>query len=703
MQHMTPVNYSAKVIHGEYYPHIDGIRAFAVLPVVLFHVLACLCPGGFAGVDVFFVISGYLITGGILRDLEKDRFAIRNFYHRRIKRIMPAYFALIAGVFAAGCALYYAQPLIFLGDAVSAGTLFLANFHFWMLGGDYFAPQLHSQALLHLWSLSVEEQFYLFIPILCAIIWKLRRRWLLPAFAGIAILSFAGAVYAIATGKQNSAFYLLHFRAWELLAGSLLAMVVKQGSTVDSTNPVPSLTHSRTGTSPLPSPLTSHPLLAFLGLFMVLIPYIVMSSTTPFPGLAALSSVIGTALLIRYGNTGWISRLLGWRPFVATGKISYSLYLWHWPVTVFWKYAVYDQLYWYDYAGMFLLSFLLAAFSWRFVEVPVRASPAWTMRRSFAFALTGIVLLTSIGLACIFSNGWPTILHPKANSVSSVNEFQSRAVRMLITAEKRVAQLAGKKVDDPFRLSFGAQGDFHLGAVNKKAEILLVGDSHAGALQHGFDIVLRENGRGGYAINRSNTNMFNVQSPDCQYVLNELAKRPSITKVVLASCWKGHASRSRSANAPSLQAQIKEFAACVKAMGKTLYVLTDVPFRDYSPCEMAARTKIIPPRQMYSHWQDGIQAETELEQKQGEINRNLARACQKTGAMLIPLHHAFKRDNHYIAFDKQNDKTIIFYRDTDHLSKAGSLSAARFIFPYLFPETVHLNQLQDKTNGQSIK
>jgi len=122
MSYTSPTNYSAKVIHGEYYPHIDGIRALAVLPVVLFHVLAPLCPGGFAGVDVFFVISGYLIAGGIFRDLEKDRFTIRNFYHRRIRRIMPAYFAMIAGVFAIGCALYYVTPLKVLGDAVVAST-----------------------------------------------------------------------------------------------------------------------------------------------------------------------------------------------------------------------------------------------------------------------------------------------------------------------------------------------------------------------------------------------------------------------------------------------------------------------------------------------------------------------------------------------------------------------------------------------------
>jgi peptidoglycan/LPS O-acetylase OafA/YrhL len=191
---MTNNNYSAQVIHSEYFPHIDGIRALAVLPVMLFHILPPLCPGGFTGVDVFFVISGYLITGGILRDLKNARFTIRNFYHRRIRRIMPAYFALIAGVFVAGCGFYHAAPLIGLGDAVAAGTLFVANYHFWRLEGDYFGPNMHTQALLHLWSLSVEEQFYLFIPLLCAIIWKFQRRFVSPALALLAVLSLAGSI-----------------------------------------------------------------------------------------------------------------------------------------------------------------------------------------------------------------------------------------------------------------------------------------------------------------------------------------------------------------------------------------------------------------------------------------------------------------------------------------------------------------------------
>ena len=426
MQRMTNANYSAKVIHGEYYPHIDGIRALAVLPVVLFHLMATFCPGGFAGVDVFFVISGYLITGGILRDLKNDRFTIRNFYHRRIRRIMPAYFVLIAGVFAAGCMLYYATPLILLGDAVVAGTLFLANLHFWMVTGDYFAPQVDSQALLHLWSLSIEEQFYLFIPLLCAVIWKFRPRLVRPVLALLAVASLSGAIITVMVGKQDNAFYFLHFRAWELLAGSLLATLpaistipvapqLRKDASL-ATDIEPSIATRRREASA--SLERRHALLATVGLLIVLISYAALSSKTPFPGAAALPPVLGTALLIRYGQNGLASRLLSCRPFVLTGKISYSLYLWHWPIIVFWRYAAYDHLFFYDYIGMVLLSLLLGYLSWRFVELPVRTSSAWTMRRSFVFAAAGVALMVSLGSACVHYRGWPTILHPEANEAA---------------------------------------------------------------------------------------------------------------------------------------------------------------------------------------------------------------------------------------------------------------------------------------------
>ena len=262
---MTSNNYAEKIIHGSYFPHIDGIRALAVLPVLLYHILAKMCPGGFAGVDVFFVISGYLITGGILRDLRNNRFSIQNFYHRRIRRIMPAYFVMIAGVFASGCVFYYSSLLKNLGDASVMGSLFSANFYYWIIGDDYFALNVKDSPLLHLWSLSVEEQFYLFIPLLCFLIWKYRPRWIAPALSLITMFSLIGAIFAVSTGKHSAAFYFLHYRAWELLAGSLLAML-------------PAITLN----THLKHQSRLFTVLSTAGLILVLAPYMLISSATPF-------------------------------------------------------------------------------------------------------------------------------------------------------------------------------------------------------------------------------------------------------------------------------------------------------------------------------------------------------------------------------------------------------------------------------------
>lgn len=384
---------------GTYFPHIDGIRALAVLPVVFFHILARLCPGGFAGVDVFFVISGYLIVGGILRDLDNGRFTLSGFYYRRIRRIMPAYFVMIAIVFCAGSIIYYSWPLRDLGEASLMGSLFSANLYFWKISGDYFSSGVQTNPLLHLWSLSVEEQFYMVIPLLCMVVWGIRKQLVAPVMASLAVISLIGAILAVRSGSQNNAFYLLHLRGWELLIGALLTMM----------RPLSQDT-PRVGDS------RKHNLWCLSGLLLVALPYAMLSSTAPFPGITAIPSVIGTAILIRYGQTGFVHKLLSWGPVVGVGKISYSLYLWHWPVTVFWKYITYDQLYVWDYAGMLAVSLGLAYLSWRYVETPVRVSPIWTKPRTFTYATVSIISLVVMGTACVVNKGWPTILHTRANA-----------------------------------------------------------------------------------------------------------------------------------------------------------------------------------------------------------------------------------------------------------------------------------------------
>lgn len=673
---MRSTDYSSQVIRGTYYPHVDGVRALAVLPVLLFHVLSPLCPGGFAGVDVFFVISGYLIAGGIWRDLEEQRFTIRRFYHRRIRRILPAYFGMIAAVFAAGIGLYYALPLIGLSDAVCMGTLFSSNLFFHALQSDYFAVEAKTNPLLHLWSLSVEEQFYLIIPLLCSLLWKLRRRWLLPSLIVLAAGSLVGAVLAVQHGRGAGAFYLLHYRAWELLAGVIV-----------------SLLPAAAGASPETDKAAAHrgDALAGAGLALVLAPYALLSENRPFPGLTAIPSVVGTLLLIRYGHAGWVGRLLAWTPLVSIGKISYSLYLWHWPVVVFWHYATYEQLHTLDYLGMLAASLALGQLSCRCIEWPVRRSAAWTQARSFRFAAVSAGLMIGISLACSFSLGWPDTLHAEANRLANAHEFHSRLARVADLVRGRF--LHSPMASGVLPATAGAhgefhrlQGDFRIGAAGPAPEVLLIGDSHAAVLGYGLHVVLSEQQRAGLIMYRTASgeipDMFDLESPQGRQVLVELERQPAIRHVLLASRWSHHQGADSHA-LPRMSGRLHAFSERMRSMNRALYVIADVPEFDFAPNEMAARLQLIPPRQDLRAWREGWQDAATFDHGHEELNGLLASLCRETGAVFVPLHVGFAVEGGYSALRREGGQVSCLYRDGDHLSQIGSVYAARLIQSYL--------------------
>ena len=666
--------------HGAYFPHIDGIRALAVLPVLLFHLAPKLCPGGFAGVDVFFVISGYLITGGIVRDLKNDRFSIATFYHHRVRRIIPAYLSLIAGVLLAGCIIYYATPLVLLGDSVSASTMFLANHYFNALGGDYFAPALHLQPLLHLWSLSVEEQFYLFIPLLCSMTWSFRPRllpWLLGCLAGLSLL---GTVAAVGLHKQVDAFYFLHFRAWELLAGSLCALL-------------PSRVPATPGASGLwrPNPQT----LGSLGLVLVLAPYALMSSRTPFPGLAALPSVAGAMLLIRHGNDSWIGAGLSLRPLVKVGKISYSLYLWHWPIIVFWRYLVFNQVTVSDLAGMAILSFIMGYLSWRFVEQPLRQSNYLTRRRSFVMAGVGMTLLMALGALTVIRKGWPTRMNLKSNRVAYAPEprlpfaqaksFEAlQRIGVLAGHQFRIVQGLNRELAMEFdRFSQGGRdGDGLIGGVGQP-QVFLLGDSHAGSLRPGLDQVLHNMGLSGYAVSAAGKFLCDPSEAVSRKAMRQLETLPAGTTVVLAQRWLYY--MNANGGPDLLDRQLESFARRVLEMGMKLLVLADVPNREYDPWDIDARLQQFQPRSFPPEWREHRQPEWVYLAMQGLINERIRNICTRTGAEFLPIQNQFKEGPEFVAFEQRDGNRIPLYRDGHHLSRAGSLRAARAIMERIGP------------------
>ena len=363
---------------------------------------------------------------------------------------------------------------------------------------------------------------------------------------------------------------------------------------------------------------------------------------------------------------------------------------------------VYNQLYAYDYIGMLLLSLLLGYLSWRFVELPVRTSSAWTMRRSFTFTGWGIALLVALGSACGYYQGWPTRINAEANQLKQVlprTPFVEARARGLIRRAGSVlgqdwcsTRLPGRYHELAF--AGGDDATTHIGSFEKEPEIMLVGDSHAGSLQHVLDLSLRDLGIGGRVVSRSATHMFNLSNSECKKALDQIQEFPTIKKVILTQYWYTYLVHSDSSAKALFFNQLEGFARHIKTLDKTLYILTDNPRRDFSPSDIAAKMKIVEPRWVEPHW-DGQQSHEEYLGMQGEINARIKEICNETGAVFVPLHLSLLEDGFFPAFMEKNGAVVSLYRDPNHLSLHGSLRSARALLPCIFPEIAGAAELEE--------
>lgn len=353
-----------------YRPEIDGLRAVSVLGVLLYHA-GLGFPGGYVGVDVFFVISGFLISGIILKDLNAGVFTLRRFWARRIRRIVPAVSVMVCLSLVAGYFLLEPDDFEDLSKSAIAQTLMYANV-FFLNDAGYFSELSDYKPLLHTWTLAVEEQFYLFFPLLLALIYKLQKRRVFLMLFAIAGTSLAAGIYLI-VGSPLECFYLLPMRAWELLAGALLAVAQHR---IHLSKP-------------------SSEVLAWTGLAMIFAAMLLFSAETPFPGSMALLPVLGASAFIASScnQTPTAARLLSARPAVFVGLISYSLYLWHWPLFSFSKHVFIDVTFTIR-MSLVVLSFALAYLSWRFIENPFRKGSFLASRKAtFAFGASTVIVI----------------------------------------------------------------------------------------------------------------------------------------------------------------------------------------------------------------------------------------------------------------------------------------------------------------------
>lgn len=450
-----------------YRPDIDGLRAIAVLSIVLFHINADLVPGGFIGVDIFFVISGFLITAIIHREMERGTFSFKEFYRRRMLRIAPAYLVATMATLLAGCVLLLPEELAALGRSAAWSAVSLPNVYFWKyLDTSYFAEASDQVPLLHLWSLGVEEQFYLLWPATLLLLGIVARRK--PILLGILAILAVGSYYygSVESAKDPSfAYYMLPARAGELLTGAILALT-RWSEPGD------------TGRQSLPARLLAEGC-ALVGYGLLYQGFYKLDGDSLFPGWNALYPCLGAAFLIIAGSRGrpWLMAPLRWKPVVWIGLVSYSLYLWHWPILAFVRYfagTVSPRVGLACFVAMLLLSFL----SYRYVELPFRerrGAPRRQFGRVFAGYAAGVMGVIALGAVLVGSHGLERLierLYPEYHQAQLALDARTRpALRFKYNCQR--AHLERKLFRDK-RCVIGPKINGH----HPKPDAILVGDSN---------------------------------------------------------------------------------------------------------------------------------------------------------------------------------------------------------------------------------
>jgi len=472
----------------KYRADIDGLRAIAILPVMLFHAGIPGFSGGYVGVDIFFVISGFLIVGIISKQIDEGGFHLGDFWFRRIKRLFPALAIVVAVTLLASYLALYPAEFKAFGRSLIAQALFSINFFFYSQE-DYFSPNSELMPLLHGWSLAVEEQFYLLCPIVLMIIGANREKVRIALFAVALLLSFAIGLYLM-QHDAKAAFYLPFGRAWELLAGGLLAIAANDRQRLDLSQTAGRIDEAA----------------GWLGLALILVPIFAYSSATPFPGVAAVAPVLGATLIIHAGGRNphiGAARLLAHRGLVWIGLISYPLYLWHWPVIVFARYANADHLIAWSKGSLplwqgilvVLLSIALAWATFAFVERPVRSGSAQLSRRKvftgFA-AVTGTMALT--GAAIEYDNG-------------GLHRYEPN-IRGYLTAEVLPTNRCGHWTETILRSSAFCR----VSASASGRNLMIIGDSHAGMFAKAIGEAAQRHGIGAL-ITRGSCHLDLAEAP----------------------------------------------------------------------------------------------------------------------------------------------------------------------------------------------
>lgn len=646
-----------------YRADIDGLRAVAVLPVLMCHAGVPGFGGGFVGVDVFFVISGFLISQLIRNELVSGRFSLLAFYERRIRRIFPALIALLIVVSLMAGWLLLPQDLARYGKSLVATTLFASNLFFSNTG--YFRPEASEFPLLHTWSLAVEEQFYIVYPLMLWAVFQRKSKFALPlvVMAGFASFVFAQVMLVV---NREAAFYLPFTRAWELALGCALALV---SIAPDSRQ-------------------TVRDAVGLLGLGMIACAVIAYSDRTPFPGAAALLPCVGTGFIIWAGADGrrhLTGSILTWRPFVVTGLISYSLYLWHWPLLTFASYPSAAEPPAWVKAGILAASYALALVTWRWVETPFRGRRGILTRpQLMSGAAATMCAILAFGLLAHRRQGLPARLEPEVARIAAGHwDHAPHGNACFRTDAKDVRNDRLCRTGQP----------------SAPASYIVWGDSHARALVDAVSRAARAYGRGGVMaphagcpplldVVRSGSPQLSQCDETAEAILEYVRSRPQIEDVILISRWAlliegtfyapesgepillsdgERRARRPVENRPIFERALAQTVDELAAAGKRVWIVGPVP-------EIGVNV----PKALANAERFGIDADiapsrVEFEARQRETLAILSRVAAQQGATVVPVHEALC-DAMTCRIESRAGKPL--YYDDDHLSYTGGRAIA---------------------------
>lgn len=608
----------------KYRSEIDGLRAIAVMAVLLYHAHVPGFSGGFVGVDIFFVISGYLITGILVREIADGSFTLLRFYERRARRILPALFAVSAAVLIGAAWLFLPGDFERVPPSILAALGFASNVWFFTQTG-YFQADAQSIPMLHTWSLGVEEQFYIGFPLLLMLLHRTKWHWRTQAVVALAAASLIWAI-AKQADTDGFAFYMLPTRAWELLAGAVIALL-----------PPPLWRFSRHMER-----RRIKDALCWLALAVLAWTVTSYGHSTIFPGLAAVPPVLATAVLISLSPGTRVAALLSMRGPVLLGLISYSLYLWHWPIIVFWQYAQDAMLAGWQSAAAVAVSIAAGWLSWRYIEQPFRSPRAVPAQRLLRLSAAAASVLALACAALMAKGGWPDRFDQRTVQFAAAASDSSPARQFCITDD--VEQM------DP-RCVLGA---------DRPPAALLWGDSHGVELAWVLGEQLAAQGRSIAQRTRASCppalGYHDPREPGCRQfneaVVRQIERSSTIDTVYLAGFWASETYRD-AALAPMVDRTIKR----LNTAGKRVVLIGPVPPQD-SPV----------PRRLAL---------------QGEVADTLSRSAFEQRTQWFTRHYARWRNAGVTVVEPAprlfaGNKSIIvaggkpLYFDSHHLSLAGA-------------------------------